>query len=285
MTDLAVLEKGCQQLEQLGLTLAESKALLHATQQALLDQQAAIFLRAHACCPRCGAKLSIKGHHTLTFRTLFGNIDLVSPRLRTCPCQPQHHASVSPLAALVTERTAPELQFMETKWASLVSYGLTVKVLRDFLPIDEKLNPSTIRNHTLHVAQRCEAELGEERVFFIDGCPHEWEALPTPEGPITVGIDGGYVRHWNNKKTNFEVIVGKSVPTDQMPKCFGFVQSYDKKPKRRLFEVLTAQGMQSNQAICFMSDGEDTVRQLQWYLNPHSQHLLDWFHIVRQEVA
>ena len=35
-----------------------------------------------------------------------------------------------------------------------------------------------------------------------------------------------------------------------------------------------------NQPITFMSDGGDTVRQLQWYLNPHSEHLLDWFHIT-----
>jgi hypothetical protein len=29
--------------------------------------------------------------------------------------------------------------------------------------------------------------------------------------PITVGIDGGYVRNWHDKKRNFEVIVGKSM--------------------------------------------------------------------------
>ena len=30
-----------------------------------------------------------------------------------------------------------------------------------------------------------------------------------PDGPITVGIDGGYVRDWEAKKHHFEVIVGK----------------------------------------------------------------------------
>jgi hypothetical protein len=41
------------------------------------------------------------------------------------------------------------LLFMETKWASLISYGLTVRVLKDFLPLDETLNATTIHNHTL----------------------------------------------------------------------------------------------------------------------------------------
>ena len=40
----------------------------------------------------------------------------------------------------------------------------------------------------------------------------------------------------------------------------GFVQSYDTKPKRRLFEVLQSQGMQANQQLTFLSDGGDTVR-------------------------
>jgi hypothetical protein len=76
------------------------------------------------------------------------------------------------------------------------------------------------------------------------------------------------------------VIVGKSIPTEGPAKCFGFVQGYDQKPKRRLFELLTAQGMQMNQQVTFLSDGGDTVRDLQLYLNPQAEHLLDWFHLT-----
>jgi len=112
---------------------------------------------------------------------------------------------------------------------------MTVKALQDFLPVDEKLNAATVRNHTHQIAKRCEKELGEERCSFIDGGPWDWQRLPPSEGPITAGIDGGYLRDWDSKKTNFEVIVGKSVPTDRPAKCFGFVQSYDQKPKRRVY--------------------------------------------------
>src|SRR5262245_23311566 len=101
------------------------------------------------------------------------------------------------------------------------------------------------------VAERCEAELDDEQVVFIEGCPRDGNALPPPDKPITMGIDGGYVRDWGNKKTNFEVIVGKSVPADGTAKCFGFVQTYDTKPKRRLFEVLKSQGMPMNQDVYF----------------------------------
>ena len=35
-----------------------------------------------------------------------------------------------------------------------------------------------------------------------------------------------------------------------------------------------------NQQITFLSDGGDTVRDLQLYLNPYAEHLLDWFHLA-----
>ena len=61
--------------------------------------------------------------------------------------------------------------------------------------------------------------------------------------PLTVGIDGTYVRDWTDKKTHFEVIVGKSMSQEGSSRCFGSVQTYGPKPKRRLFELGKGQGM------------------------------------------
>jgi hypothetical protein len=297
-TDVVVLEKACQRIEHLGLTLAEAKQTLTALQQRLVEQQTGAFVAAQAQCDRCGTALGIKGYHTRTFRTLFGTVTLTSPRLYHCRCQRRKTTAFRPLNALLTDAVAPELLFMETKWASLVSYGLTAQALKDFLPVDAALNATTIQNHTLAVAQRCEDELDEEQWAFVEGCAADWETLPIPDGPITVGIDGGYVHDWHEKKSHFEVIVGKSIlafrreDEKDIPfsKCFGFVQTLDTKPKRRLFEVLKSQGHQMNQQITFLSDGGDTVRDLQLYLNPHAEHLLDWFHLamrltVLQQIA
>jgi len=35
-----------------------------------------------------------------------------------------------------------------------------------------------------------------------------------------------------------------------------------------------------NQQLTFLSDGGDTVRDLQLYVNPKAEHLLDWFHLA-----
>jgi hypothetical protein len=39
--------------------------------------------------------------------------------------------------------------YLESKWSSLVSYGLTVKSLREFLPIDAKLSATSVRRRAL----------------------------------------------------------------------------------------------------------------------------------------
>ena len=76
------------------------------------------------------------------------------------------------------------------------------------------------------------------------------------------------------------MIAGKCQPDHGEAKCFAFVNTYDAKPKRRLFEVLKAQGLQMNQQVTFLTDGGDTVRELPLYLCPESEHWLDWFHIT-----
>jgi hypothetical protein len=288
VTDIVTLQKDCRRIEHLGLTLAEAKQLLHTIQHHMLQRQIDTFLDACSTCQDCGTPLKVKGYHTRLFRTLFGTFKLASPRLYHCGCKRRKATSFRPLSSLLTESVAPELLLMETKWASLVSYGMTVNALKDFLPLDVTLDVKTVRRDTLKVAERCEAELGEEQWSFIEGCPRDWGNLPIPDGPITVGIDGGYVRDWDAKKHNFEVIVGKSTlafrrdEEDDLPssKRFGFVQTLDEKPKRRLYEVLQSQGMQLNQQITFLSDGSDTVRELQLYMSPEAEHILDWHHVT-----
>jgi hypothetical protein len=65
-----------------------------------------------------------------------------SPRLEHCDCKRRKTSSFRPLSALLTEPVAPELLYMEAKWSSLVSYGLSLDALQDFLPLDLSLTLS-----------------------------------------------------------------------------------------------------------------------------------------------
>jgi hypothetical protein len=150
-------------------------------------------------------------------------------------------------------------------------------------PLEKPISTAVLSQHVEQVATRIDSELGDEQSSYIEGCPAEWEELPEPAEPIVMGIDGGYVhaREGKNRKAGpFEIIVGKSMGGGKPTKRFGFVNTYDTKPKRRVYEVLKSQGMQMNQQVIFLSDGGDDVRNLQLYLNPYAEYLLDWFHIT-----
>src|SRR5215471_17068304 len=166
VTDIITLTKNHQRIEHFGLTLAESKQLLSTLQRHLLQQQVDTFLDTHATCPDCGVPLKLKAHGSRSFRTLFGTFKVSSPRLEHCNCTRRKTASFRPLAALLTEPVAPELLYMEAKWSSLVSYGLSLDALQDFLPLDLTLDVKTVRYDTLKVAKRLEAELGDNQLGF-----------------------------------------------------------------------------------------------------------------------
>src|SRR3954447_7142394 len=146
-TELVLLDKTDDRLEALGLSLAEAKALLAGVQQRLVTAQAASFAARHRDCPVCGRPRRSKGPYPILFRTAFGTVPLASPRFHRCRCQPAQPQTVSPLTALLTEHTAPELLYLETRWASLLSYGLTADLLKEVLPIGRGANVSTIRSN------------------------------------------------------------------------------------------------------------------------------------------
>lgn len=66
---------------------------------------------------------------------------------------------------------------METKWADLMSYGLTTALLKVVLPINESLQAVTVRNHLLKVAERVEQSLrNEQPLFFFESTNSDFKA-------------------------------------------------------------------------------------------------------------
>lgn len=224
---------------------------------------------------------------TSTIHTLFGPVAVPNPRWNRCSCQTDGPKTFRPTSAWLTGRASPELLYLETKWASLIPFARVADLLKEVLPVGASTNHETVREHLQVTAERIEEELGEERQPNLFEYREDDDEQPLPDGPMIVGIDGGYVRA-AHKQGCFEVIAGRSVVTfrraegEEVPpvKCFGFVQTFDEKPRRRLWELMKSQGMQENQQVVFMSDGGEDVRRVQEYLHPNSEHLIDWFHIT-----
>ncbi|MBA1159278.1 ISKra4 family transposase [Microvirga mediterraneensis] len=280
--EVADLTKVTEGAEDLGLSLAESKALLAAAQQRIVEAQVNGWLATHRHCKVTGRKLRCKGSYPITFRTLFGDVQLKSPRFYV-PKERQTNgpATISPLTQLLPDHIAPERLYLETRWASLVSYAAAADLLADVLPIGGGVNATTVRQHVLRAAERMEDDLAEQRTSFTEGTdPRDWEDLSVPEGRMVIGLDGGYIRDWRDRKRNFELIVGRSIPEEGEARYIGFVHGYDRKPQRRIIDHLRRQGFQADQDLTFITDGGEEVRTLAERISPCSEHVLDWFHIT-----
>jgi len=86
-----------------------------------------------------------KDQPKIVYRTLLGKLKLKSPRFFSCKCQPAKSNTFSPLNQLLTERTAPELVYLQSKWSALMSYGITADLLQEVLPLDKPVRTATLR--------------------------------------------------------------------------------------------------------------------------------------------
>jgi hypothetical protein len=288
--EVARLERGTLRPDTLGLSLAEARSILAGLEETMVQAQAAEFVTQVGRCPRCGRERACKGHHTIVFRTPFGKLTLDSPRLYRCGCESDDGRSFSPVAELLPERTSPELMDLETKFAALVSYGLTVKLLGEVLPIDQALSPTAIRHQVWQAAQRLESQQGlAQDASTVDNDPPVDNASTQAAVPLIVGLDGAYVHAQDQPSPTegwFEVIVGKRLANgSQASKCFAFVSRYDPEPERRVLELPQSQGLQGDQPVTFLSDGGETVRELPRGLIPQAEYLLDWFHVTMRLTA
>lgn len=287
--------------ETLGLTLADAHALLRNVQAQLVVAQVNAWQAAHRACPACGTARKLKDRRPMVMRTAFGEQVVQAERLRRCQCGNEDGptATVTPLAALLPERTTPELLYLETRWASLVSFGLAARMLSELLPLNRPIGAERVRRHLHGVAEREETELGPEEGYYFDGCQRDLFEMEQPDGPLVVGIDGGYVR--DREGSWFEVIAGKGLGSFERDndchavdhptgtrltgRCFAFVQAHDDRPRRRMFEMLRGLGYQPKQKLIMLSDGGESVRTLSRRIGPEAEHVLDWFHVAMRVTA
>jgi hypothetical protein len=169
-----------------------------------------------------------------------------NPRWDGGVCQTEGTKTFRPMRTWRDGQASPEMLCLETQWASWIPLARVADLLQEVWPVGDAVNPETVRTHLYATAERMEQERGDERQLHpFQGTEEEWEQQPLPEGPITVGIDGGYVRAAHQQGW-FEGIAGKSVVAFRRDdegeiasaKVFGLVQTHDEKPRRRLGELM-----------------------------------------------
>ncbi len=73
-TEVAVFKKQTERAEDLGLSIAEAKALMAVIQQRVVGAQVASWAEQQRCCEVCGARRHSKGSYPVVFLTLYGDV-------------------------------------------------------------------------------------------------------------------------------------------------------------------------------------------------------------------
>jgi hypothetical protein len=150
-------------------------------------------------CPKCGKIQSRNGKHQIVLRTLFGKLRLDSPRF--LPLWMLQQGGVPQLQSarrLTDGANDARVGLPGNKFAALISYGLTAELLAEVLPTGGNINVAGVYRNLQGVAERMEAELGEEKWNFIEGCQGDWDRLPPPGPPLTVELDSGFTPRSRN---------------------------------------------------------------------------------------
>ena len=143
----------------LGLLLQETKELLRELQTNVVAKQAPQFVSAASKCRSCSKTLGVKDRNKLVYRTAFVGVERsISPRLYSrCACcgtMAGRAKTISPLAQALPERTPPQWTWLQCRYASVMSFHLAQKFLRDAFPTGQGLAVSSLKVNLRAVGSR-----------------------------------------------------------------------------------------------------------------------------------
>jgi hypothetical protein len=201
----------------LGLFIGEAHQLLRQLQTVVLREQAARFVEYASRCRQCGSRLGVKDTKTVGYRTVYGKVQLESPRLYSACGRCGFHVtparSFSPLADALPERTHPQWLWLQSRYAAVMSYRQAQTFLRDAFPAGSSLPVSSMKVNVLHTGQRLEAEA---RTFIRRprrSRRPEVEQQPAQGPQIELAVDAGYIRALPEKEgvRNLAIVTSKLV--------------------------------------------------------------------------
>jgi hypothetical protein len=139
-------------LAEVGLMLAEAKALLAELQASMLRAQVAEYAAACRICPACGVPQPLKDRRTRRLQTLFGTVEVEAPRIRVCRCRVSGatpEVVFSPVCALLltAARCTPELERAQAELGARTSFREAARVLEALLPVSSASHESVRLPH------------------------------------------------------------------------------------------------------------------------------------------
>jgi hypothetical protein len=271
--------------EGLGLSLEEAKGLIGHLQTIVCEEQTSEMVAAISTCAVCAQALARKSSASIVYRTAFGKLRLSSPRLYSqCRCGARACGSDSfnPLALVLTERTHPELLYLQTRWAGSMSYERAARLLRDVLPLDAAPGSSSIKAQVQKAGRAIATAQCERGEHFFETQPLVFPDRPAAQAAHVLEIDAAYIRGVADKcdgRNSFGITISRLVKPDGPGAWHAYVSAQTLAPLTRLHHFLHQQDVAPHMPLAIISDGGEDVLHPTFLPWRPVQRILDWFHI------
>ena len=268
--------------------MIEAQELCGALQELAIREQVGELVEAMKRCSACSHSLGLKDKKQLVYRTAFGKYRLPSPRLysRCAHCGHRSHEAetFSPLATALPERSHPQWVWLQTRFASVMSYSLARTFLKHGYTGANGVPATSIRTHVQRVGATLEAETQSrveqvlrERLKFDDAAE-----IPDPTQAVhALQVDAGFVRSVPQTEGTswISVIASKIVrPETKRTHCNAYSIGYEPVQGLRQQAFLASVGIGLDTPVTVLCDGGEDVYAA-GALGERSTRILDWFHI------
>ena len=268
--------------ELLGMTLQEGRALLKQAQQSFAQAYVSRWIRRRSRCDRCGSAYSHKDMRSVVYRTLYGRVDLPSPRWLECLCKCDFYGcqpTWSPLTTALPHRTSPSLEEIQVKFAAHLPYAQAVALLKEILPVDACISTGGTKNRVRAVAE----DLDDCAAKAIERLRKPRE-LAHPSPMVTsVAVDSVWLRHCDRTRSyarQVSIAAARATLRDGTTKLCGYVTKLVPRGSKRMDQFLCGLGVKPNERVTALSDGavefETAIAESQYT----DLRIVDWFHIA-----
>ena len=300
---LAVIERRGRSLVDLGMTLAEGRALLAQAQAALVSRHVGAWMSERKHCHRCGRALSHKDSRFVVLRTVFGKVKVASPRLWSCSCSIKPGAprrSTSPLCKALPGRLTPELQYLQAKWAAYLPYRQVTDLLKEVLPLDKGISYGSTRRTVRAVGKALDAEV--EREIACRPKTATAERVRQSSSVACVTVDSAWVSHHSSPKIreaarihaqihspcsrrptqerHVNIVAGRATFDGRAPRVYAYVHRQVSSAAARLDHFLARSGVQAHERVTIISDDAGEFVKAAEGSQLARGRILDWFHVA-----
>lgn len=265
--------------DTLGMSLAEGKALLASAQQLMVRTQCEGIAIAHSACKQCSARLSVKGFHRRQIRTVFGRVEVRSPRVRHCRCNGKAaEASFSPLVGVVPTCVTPELEYLQVRWAAHLPFAAATALLSEVLPIADSISVSGIKRRVRVVGASLEPT--------TDNVAERRESVMTSGEPTSLAafaVDSAWLKHCDPPRPqgrHVNLVAGRACFQGGRTRVYAYVHNQVSSAAAWLDQFLTASGVDANDRVTILTDGAGEFEKAVNGVSRPMCRILDWFHIA-----